>query len=61
MSLEDISFLEVLNWNFELRELFSWKENLFAGVNWKLPFMGHCLADVVNQLHSQVIIVTVDL
>ena len=57
MNLEDISFLEVWNRNFELRELFSWKEFQFAGVNWKLPFIGHCLADVVNQLHSQVIIV----
>ena len=57
MNLEDISFLEVWNRNFKLRELFSWKEFQFTGVNWKLPFIGHCLADVVNQLHRQVIIV----
>ena len=57
MNLEDISFLKVWNRNFELRELFSRKEFQFAGVNWKLPFIGRCLADVVNQLHSQVIMV----
>ena len=57
MNLEDISFLEVWNQNFELRELFSWKEFQFTGVNWKLLLTGHCLADVVNQLHTQVIIV----
>ena len=57
MNLEDISFLQVRNRNFELPELFSWKEFQLAGVNWKLPFISHFLADVVNQLHTQVIIV----
>ena len=57
MNLEDISFLDIKNRNFELCELCSWKEFQLARVNWKLLFIGICLADVVNQLHSQVIIV----